>query len=297
MAVSLQDAGEAAVRLRGIMLFCGAMVLFTLLDSAAKYATGFLPALEIAWARFVVHAVLAFVILRPWLDWSPYRTHRPVAQVMRAVMLFGSTAFNFLALRTLRLDQTTTIMFSAAFVTAALSGPILGEWVGPRRWAAIVVGFIGVLVVIRPGTSGFEPAMLFSVAAMGCYVGYLLFTRHLTTTDSPEGMLLISAIVPALILAPVSLPTAIMPPTVLVAVALVVTGICGALGHWMLIHAHRLAPTSVLSPFIYTQLVWMTVAGYVFFQQLPDRFTIMGAVLIVGSSLYILYRQRVHGDQ
>ncbi|MEP0325202.1 DMT family transporter [Bauldia litoralis] len=296
MVVSSQDAGEAADRLRGIALFCGAMVLFTLLDSAAKYTTAFLPALEIAWARFVIHALLAFLILRPWLDWSPYRTRRPVAQIIRALMLVGSTAFNFLALRTLRLDQTTVIMFSSAFVTAALAGPILGEWVGPRRWAAIVVGFIGVLVVMRPGTSAFEPAMLFSVAAMLCYVGYLLLTRHLTSTDSSRGMLLISAVVPALILAPVSLPTAVMPPTLFIAGLLVVTGICGGLGHWLLIQAHRLAPTSVLAPFIYTQLLWMTTAGYVFFSELPDRFTIVGGVLIVGSALYILYRQRVHGD-
>ena len=193
MAVPLHDAGEAAARLRGIALFCGAMVLFTLLDSAAKYSTAFLPALEIAWARFLVHAALAFLILRPWRDWSPYRTRRPVAQIIRAVMLFGSTAFNFLALRTLRLDQTTTIMFSAAFVTAALSGPILGEWVGPRRWAAIV----GRL----HRRAGRHPAgnlrlssrrCSFRSRRWRCYVGYLLYTRHLAATDSPEGMILIS---------------------------------------------------------------------------------------------------------
>ncbi|WP_291749038.1 DMT family transporter [Bauldia sp.] len=280
-----------------MLLFCGAMVFFTLLDSAAKYATAYLPTLEIAGFRFVVHAAFAVLIFRPWRDWSFYWTRRPGAQIMRALMLAGSTAFNFLALRTLRLDQTTTVLFASALVTAALSGPILGEWVGPRRWAAIIVGFIGVLIVIRPGTSGFEPAILFSVASMCCYVAYLLLTRHLTTTDSPESMLLISAVIPALLFVPAALPSAVMPPTLLVTGALLVTGICGALGHWMLIHAHRLAPTSSLAPFIYTQLVWMTVAGYVFFRQLPDRYTLVGATLIVGSALYILYRQRVHGDQ
>lgn len=273
------------------------MLCFTLLDTAAKFATGFLPALEIGWVRFVVHALLAIAVFRPWRDWSFYWTRRPVAQIMRAIMLAGSTAFNFLALRTLRLDQTTTIMFSSAFVTVALAGPILGEWVGPRRWAAVIVGFIGVLIVIRPGTSGFEPAMLYSIAAMFCYVGYLLLTRHLTTTDSPESMLLISAVVPALLLAPAALPTAVMPPSLLVAGALLLTGVFGGIGHWMLIHAHRLAPTSSLAPFIYTQLVWMTAAGYAIFGQLPDRYTIIGAILIVGSALYILYRQRVHGDK
>ena len=110
-------------------------------------------------------------------------------------------------------------------------------------------------------------------------------------------LLLISAVVPALLLAPAALPTAVMPPSLLVAGALLLTGVFGGIGHWMLIHAHRLAPTSSLAPFIYTQLVWMTAAGYAIFGQLPDRYTIIGAILIVGSALYILYRQRVHGDK
>lgn len=293
MAVSSTSGSEAAGRLRGIVLICGAMILFTLLDSSAKYLIRFLPALEIAWVRFLVHAALALIVLRPWRNFSLYRTKRPVAHIIRSMMLFGSTVCNFLALRTLQLDQTGTIMFSAVFVIAALSGPLLGDWVGPRRWAAIVVGFIGVLLVIRPGTAAFEPAMLYSVAAMISVSGYMLYTRHLAATDSPEGMVLISALVPGLMLAPFALPTAEWPSTFPVIAALFATGFCGAVGHWMLIHAHRLAPTSVLSPFLYTQIVWMTLAGYVFFGQLPDRFTLLGAALIIGSALYILYREQV----
>lgn len=296
MVVSL-DAAEAAVRLRGIALFCGALVLFTLLDSAAKYCSRYLPALEIAWVRFFVHALAAFVILRPWRNPSLYRTRRPIAHLIRAAFLFGSTVFNFMALRTLQLDQTTTIMFAAAFVVPALSGPVLGEWIGPRRWVAVAIGFIGVLVVLRPGTASFQPAMLYSLGAMMSYVGYILYTRHLTGTDSAEGMILVSGIVPALMLFPVALPVAELPPSIPVTAALIATGLCGALGHWMLIHAQRVAPAPVLSPFLYTQLIWMTIAGYVFFGQLPDRFTLFGAAIIVASALYILYRERVHGDR
>jgi drug/metabolite transporter (DMT)-like permease len=297
LATPLHDAGDAAARLRGIGLFCGSLLFFTLLDSAAKYSGRFVPPLEVAWVRFLVHAVVASLILRPWRDWAPYRTRRPAAQIIRSVFLFGSTVFSSLTLRTLRLDQTTTIMFSGALLIAALSGPLLGEWVGPRRWAAIGVGFVGVLIVIRPGTSAFEPAMLYSIAAMASYVAYLLYTRHLAATDSAEGMILISGIVPSIMLAPAALPGAEWPPTLGVAGAMVATGLCGALGHWMLIHANRLAPTPVLSPFIYTQLIWMSAAGYLFFGQLPDRYTLLGAVIIVGSALYILYRQQVHGDR
>ncbi|MCP4382980.1 MAG: DMT family transporter [Hyphomicrobiales bacterium] len=267
--------------------------MFTFLDSAAKYAIRFLPALEIAWVRFLAHAAFALIVLRPWRNLELYRTNRPIAQIIRSAFLFLSTVFNFLALRSLRLDQTATIMFSAVFVIAALSGPLLGDWVGPRRWAAIVVGFIGVLVVMRPGTSGFEPAMLYSVGAMLAVSGYLLYTRHLAATDSPEGMILMAALVPGLLLTPIAAPVAEWPSTVAVVAALLATGLCGGLGHWLLIHAHRLAPTSVLSPFLYTQIIWMTLAGYLFFGDLPDRYTLLGAVLIVGSALYILYRERV----
>jgi drug/metabolite transporter (DMT)-like permease len=200
-------------------------------------------------------------------------------------------------LRTLQLDQTTAIMFSSAIVVPALSGPVLGEWIGPRRWVAVAVGFIGVLVVLRPGTASFQPAMLFSLASMLSYVGYLLYTRHLTTTDSSEGMILISGVVPALMLFPIALPVAVPPPSVPVAAALIATGLCGALGHWLLIQAQKIAPVPVLAPFIYTQLIWMTTAGYVFFGQLPDRFTAIGAAIIVASALYILYRERVRGDR
>ncbi|WP_421725825.1 DMT family transporter [Bauldia sp.] len=296
MAIPSDSDGEATRRLQGIALICGAVLMFTLLDTAAKYLTAFLPALEIAWIRFVGHAVFAFLVLRPWRKPSLYRTQRPVAQIIRSTFLFSSTVFNFLAIRTLQLDQTASIMFAAVFVMAALSGPLLGEWVGPRRWVAVVVGFIGVLVVIRPGTEAFEPAMLYSIAAMLSVSGYMLITRHLAATDSAEGMILFSALVPSVLLAPIALPTAEWPQSATVAIVLVCTGIIGGIGHWMLIHAHRLAPTPVLSPFLYTQLLWMTLAGYVFFDQLPDRSTLFGAALIIGSALYILYRERVRGS-
>lgn len=290
------DAGEAAGRLRGIGLLCAALMAFTLLDVAAKFAMRSVPAMEVVWARFVFHGVFAALVLRPWRSWTPYRDLRLIAQVLRAVFLFLSTIFNFLALQSLRLDQTTTINFASAFVVAALAGPLLGEWIGPRRWAAIAVGFAGVLVVMRPGTSAFEPAMLFSVGSMLSNSFYVLFTRRLSATESVESMLLVIGIVPSLLLAPAALPVFAWPPDWLVAAAMIATGACGAGGHFMLIHAYRLAPAPVLAPFTYSQLIWMIAAGYLFFGQMPDSITLLGSLIIVGSGLYILYRQRIHGD-
>lgn len=209
-------ADEAAARLRGILLLCAALMTFAMLDSAAKFAMRSVPAIEVVWVRFAVHGILAALVLRPWRSWELYRDIRLIAQVVRAVFLFLSTIFNFLAIESLHLDQTTSINFASAFVVAALAGPLLGEWIGPRRWAAIVVGFIGVLVVIRPGTSAFEPAMLFSVGSMLSNSFYILLTRRLSATKSVESMLLVIGIVPSLMLAPVALPALEFPPTDLV---------------------------------------------------------------------------------
>lgn len=294
---SVLEASEAAARLRAIGLYCLALIFFTVLDTAAKFASAYLPAIEIAWVRFLVHTLFVVIVLRPWRDLSRYRTRRPGAQVARSVCLFLSTVFNFLALRDLQLAETTSINFASAFTVAALAGPVLGEWVGPRRWAAIVVGFLGVLIVTGPGTAAFNPAVLFSLASMLSYSGYILLTRRLAGTESPVSLLLYSGLVPTLMLAPVALPVFQWPPTPLVAVALVTTGVCGALGHWLLIHAHRLAPASVLAPYSYSQLVWMIAAGYLFFADVPSRTTLIGAAVIVASGLYILYRERVRGDR
>lgn len=293
----MKAAAGGEDRLRGILFFCAAMLVFTGLDTAAKYAVLNLPALEVTWARYVGHTAIAILVLQPWRNFADYRTRKPWLQGARALMLFVSTLLNFVALRTLRLDQTTTINFAAAFVMAALAWPLLGEYVGPRRWAAIGAGFIGVLIVIRPGTAAFEPAMVLSVGSMFCYAGYMLLTRHLAATESVGSLLLISGLVPSVLMAPLALPSAVMPPTVLVAAALVATGLCGALGHWMLIRAYALTPAPVVAPFLYTQLVWMIVAGYFAFGQFPDGGTLIGAAIIIASALYILYRQRVHGDR
>lgn len=293
---ALQPA-EAADRLRGIGLYCVALLTFTALDTGAKYASATLPPIEIAWVRFAVHAVVAAIVLRPWRDWSLYRTKRPLRQVLRSVFLFLSTVFNFFALRELQLDETTTINFASVFTVAALAGPFLGEWVGLRRWAAIIVGFIGVIVVTEPGSAAFNPVILLPIGSMLSYSGYLLLTRKLASTESPASLLLYSGLIPAVMLTPVALPIAEWPPTLLVAIALAVAGIAGALGHWLLIHAHRLAPASVLAPFSYTQLVWMTGSGYFFFSDVPGRATLIGAAIIVASGLYLLYRERIHGDR
>ena len=289
---------ETAVRVRGILLILAAVFCFALLDTMAKFAAGGgVPSLEIAWFRYIVNLVIAVAVLQPWRHWSDYATGRPWLQVWRGLFLLGATVFNFFAIRHLPLATTGSIMFAGPLLATAFAGPVLGEWPGPRRWAAVTVGFIGVIIVIQPEPATFNPAALFSVAGALSYAGYSLSTRVLAATDSSAGMLIYAAALATIALTPTLPPIGVMPPTWQIAAALVGTGIAGGVGHWFLIAAHRDAPPTVLAPFNYTQLIWMIVLGYLVFGDLPGPGTLTGASLIVASGLYALYRERVRRDR
>ncbi len=297
MTAVTRPPAETAARLRGIVMICVAMLLFAVLDTSAKYASRYVPALEVAFARYAVSLIVSAIVLRPWANRSASRMRRPVVQTLRGLLLLGSTVLNFLALRSLPLAVTASISFAAPFLVVAFSGPVLGEWAGPRRWAAVVVGFAGVLVVVHPGASAFQPAALFSVAAAFCYAGYNLTTRLLSTTELPAGMLLYPALLATILLTAVLPVAGVAPPGWLVAGLLMLTGIMGGVGHWCLIIAHRDAPAALLAPFQYAQILWMVSLGYLVFADVPDVNTLIGAAIIVASGLYILYRERMHHDR
>ncbi len=289
---------ESAERLIGIGLICLAVTTFTVLDTSAKFAVLHgVPTLEVAWFRYTLSILFSLALLRPWLHPADYVSRRPIVQGLRAVFLLGSTILNFIALQYLPLTQTVSITFAAPLIVTALAGPILGEWAGPRRWAAIVVGFAGVIVVVHPEPGAFQPAALYSVAAAFCYAGYALTTRQLSATESAAGMLVYGSLLAAVALTP-TLPTVwVLPSDWHVISALVLTGVAGAVGHWFLILANRRAPATVLAPFSYIQLLSMAIAGYVVFGSVPDLSTLAGALVIIASGLYIVYRERVHRDR
>ncbi len=285
------------MRVRGIALILAAVFCFALLDAAAKYLSHVIPALEIAWCRYFVNFVLAVAFFRPWRRWSDYATKRPWLQATRAMLLLVTTLFSFVAVRYLPLAIISSVQFAGPLLATALAGPVLGEWPGPRRWAAVTVGFIGVLVIIRPDSAAFNPATLLSVGSALCYAFYSLATRTLSATDSSSGLAIYAAGLATIALTPTLPVVAIMPPTWLIAAVLVSTGVFGGLGHWLLIMALRDAPPTVLAPFNYTQIIWAITLGYVLFGDLPDHNTLIGAAMIVASGLYALYRERVRRDR
>jgi drug/metabolite transporter (DMT)-like permease len=292
-----QAAVARRARLTGILLMCGAVLCFSCLDSIAKYLGRHMDVLEVVWARYTCAFILAFAVYNPLTRPGLMRTRRPMLQIVRSAVLLGSTAFNFIALKYLQLDQVLAIIFSTPFMVAALAGPTLGEWIGPRRWVAIGVGFIGVLVVVRPGVGDMHPAAVLSVLSAMCYAVYGILTRLLARTDSNETTLFYSNLLGAAAMLPV-LPFVWTPPeNLFIVVLMVACGAFGSLGHYLLIIAHRLAPASVLSPFMYTQLVWAITLGYLVFHDLPNAWTIAGAGIVVASGLYLLHRERVRGPR
>jgi drug/metabolite transporter (DMT)-like permease len=282
-------------RLIGISLMCGAVALFACLDTTAKYLNTQMDSLEIVWARYTSAFVLTLFVSNPLTHPDLLRTRRPKLQVIRSVLLVLSTALNFLALRWLQLDEALSIIFTFPFIVAIISGPMLGEWLGWRRWSAIAFGFAGVLLITRPGLGGMHPAALLSLAATVCYGFYAVITRIVSRVDSNQTSLFYANFIGALVVLPI-IPFVWQPPANwIIAVMLTMTGVLGSIGHFFLIAGHKLAPASVLSPFIYTQLIWVVILGYLVFDHVPTGWTIAGAAMVIGSGLYLLYRERQIG--
>lgn len=283
---------ERRQRLTGIALMCGAVACFAFLDATAKFLSSQMPTAQIVWARYVSAFLLVFLLVNPLTHPRLLVTRRPVLQVGRSVLLLGATVFNFMAVRYLQLDESQSIMFSTPFLVAILAGPLLGESLDWRRWAAIVVGFAGVLLVTRPGAGGIHPAALLSLGGALCYAVYGIMTRALSRTDSNETTLFYSNLVGAVVVLPV-LPFVWTPPEDALSIGLmVVMGVFASLGHFLLIVGHRRAPASVLSPFIYSQMIWMVALGYFVFGDVPNHWTLAGAVIVIGSGLYLIHRER-----
>ena len=270
----------------------GAGLLFSFLDTSAKYLVlAGMAAPFVAWTRFAVHAVLALILFGAWKDPRRLRTRNMPMQILRGVFLFGSTFFNFMALDTLQLAQTMSIFFFAPMVITALAGPMLGEWAGWRRWLAVGVGFVGVLVITRPGVSSFGIGYVYAFTATLSYCFYVIMTRHMSSTETPESLIFYSALAPVILILPVVPFTASLPPDAFHWLILLSLGFFGGFGHWLLIKAYKLATTTALAPYPYLQMVWMIGFGWLIFDQFPDRWTLIGGAIIVASGLYIIHRE------
>ncbi len=277
--------------IRGITLSVGATVIFAVADATAKYLSMSLPIIEIAWIRYVIFLGLAACLARQ-TPWRVLRPRNPKLQLLRGVCVTGSSVLFVYGVRQMPMAEAASISFLSPLLITILSIPLLGEVVGIRRWAAVLAGMLGVLVVVRPGSGGFQPAAFWGVASAFCWATALIITRKISSTDEPRTTILCSAGIGVCGLS-VLLPFEAMWPSPWQWGLALLLGVLSSCGQWMVVLAHRHAAASLLAPFSYSQLIWATAAGYVVFGNFPDRWTLFGAAIIIASGLYTAHRERV----
>jgi drug/metabolite transporter (DMT)-like permease len=282
--------------LRGIALILASTVFLGTSDATSKYLSATLPSIEIAWIRFLVFALIMVPAMLPGSPLFALRTGRPDLQGMRAVALLGSSLLFISGLRYLPIAEASATSFISPLFVTALSIIFLGESVGLRRWLATAVGLIGVLVILRPGSGAFHAAAFFPVVSALAWAGTLVMTRMLSGKEAVITTMTYSAIVGFAILSAL-VPTVWVTPSWYDILFGILIGVASTAGQWIVVLAFRYADASVLAPFSYTQLLWVSILGFIIFGEVPDVWTITGAVFIVASGLYTAHRERIRHSQ
>lgn len=278
--------------LRAILLMCLGVSMFPFLNAGIKLLTAHYSIIEIVWARFAGHLLTMLIVFLPSRGWQIFRTQQPAIQITRSFLLLASTALSVSGIGLVPLATASTIGFSSPIIVTALSVPLLGESVGPRRWSAVLVGFVGVLVVVRPGSSQMSAATLLLLGAATTYALYQIATRRSGVHDSAETGIVYAALV-GTVATSLLVPFGFERPHSLVDAAVLASlGVFGGVGHYYVIHAFRLGPAALVSPLGYLELVGSTTLGYLIFGNFPDIWTWAGASLIVASGIYIALREQ-----
>ena len=270
--------------MRGIMLIMTAVFMFSAMDTLAKYLLRSYPMSALMWARYAVHMVVMLILLWPRMGLKLLRTSRPGLQVLRGLVLVASTVFFYFALRYLPLAEAAAISFVGPVLTALLSGPMLGDKVRGRQWTAVTLGFVGVVIIMRPGGGVLSPAAVFPLAAAILFSVYQIVTRKLSGREHPYTTLFYTALVGVAVTS-FAAPLQWVTPTPLQAALMLVMGLLAGTGHLMLIRAMEHASPATLAPFVYSQLVWSTGLAFLAFGDFPDTVTLVGMLVIVGAGL------------
>jgi drug/metabolite transporter (DMT)-like permease len=290
---------------RGILFLLGSGLVFTFLDALAKETSMLLPILQVAWGRYIFHFVfLPFYGDRPFTraSWSAsgwrrlFATQHLWLQIIRSFLLLGATLFFFGAVYYVPLADAGAVAFLEPLLITALAHFFLGEKVGLRRWVAVIVGLIGVLVVLRPGFGMAHWGVLLALGSAGCGSIYSTLTRVVSRDDSAATSLAFSGLAGVVGLSLV-MPFVWHPADGGIWLMFLGLGILGGLGHFLMIKAFGLAPGGMLAPFIYVQMIWMVIVGWLRFGDWPVTSTWIGIALIVGSGLYALHRERVRARE
>ena len=279
--------------LRGIVFIVLATVLFVSMNTGVKLLRPSLPTLELIWARTLGHLVFVFALFGPTHGgWRLLATRKPRTQIARSLLLLTSTSFFFTALGYVPLADATAVSFTAPLVVAALAGPMLAERVGLAHWLAIAAGFVGALIIIRPGAAGANPHLLLVLGSAACYAVYQILTRRVAGFDPPDTSVTYSALVGTVVLSAVVPLVWRTPDRLWQWLVLLALGLLGGLGHYCVARALLWAPASIVSPFHYVQLVGAAAMGYLAFGDVPTTGMWLGSAVIVASGLAIAWRER-----
>lgn len=279
----------------GILLICIAVIFLIVLEMCAKTAaTNDIPVMQVSWIRFVGHLFFFAFIFGPKMKFELIRTDYVGVQILRGFLLLTMTLASFLSLKYLQMIEVTVIGFLIPLVVAALSVPMLGEKVGKHRWAAIVLGFVGILFVVRPTDVTTHWSMFVLMAAIFGYGFYLILTRKLAAkNENPVRSVFYTALIGGIVLT-IPMPFIWVDPVSIELWAyLLAAGFFGGMGHFLLIKAHSFAGPSLLAPFLYTQIIWSSLAGYIQFGDVPDHWTMVGGAIVISSGLYLMAREAV----
>ena len=276
--------------MKAIVLNLSAWVLLPFMDAIAKYLSAELSFFQITWARYFFTVFWTLPLMLIFFRKNLTFSENPKLQILRGLTLLSANICFFYSISIISMAKALTLAFVAPLVTTAMSPILLGETVGIKRWSAVIVGFIGSLVVIRPGFIEFNLATIAALGT-GCLYGvYLIITRKLHTTDNPLLTLLITGIVGASI-STFFVPIVWVNPTNIQWLWLSIMGIFACLGHLLLIYSLRFADASKLAPFGYFEIITTIILGYYVFNDFPDMWTFLGLFVIISSGIYIFRRE------
>lgn len=281
----------ASKPLYGVLLVLCAGLLLATHDGVSKYLTHIYPLIMVIWLRYFVQTIAMIILFFPKMRLAIIRTRRPWLQLLRAISLLSISLLFIGGLRYIPLAEATAVMFLAPLIVTVLSALVLHEHVSKGQWAAVVVGFLGVLFIVRPGGALFTPAILLPVCASFCFAIYQLITRRLASTDHAVTSNFLSGLFGVIVL------TALLPGEYTLEVAnidllfMMALGLLAMTAHMLLTMALKYSTAATLAPFTYAQIIFAGVVGYLAFGQMPDNWSMFGVLIISCSGLAVAYLQ------
>lgn len=289
-----EGAGGTRLRsqpLRGLLYMAGAGFCLTLLDVAVKWLTTDYTPPQIAFIRYTIGICLAAAIASRAGGIATLRTRRPLGHLLRSALNLGTMLTFYYALARLPLADAISIGYAAPLFMTVLSVPMLRERVGPRRWIAVLIGFVGVVVILRPSSAGLDFGSLLALLSAFLYALTLITSRQLSGTESSHTILFYYSIA-VLVATGAAMPWLWVTPSWNDLWVFLLVGVSGSIGQFCLNQAFRYSEVSLLAPIDYTGLVWATLFGWALWNQLPSLTVIVGSLIVVGSTLYIVNRER-----